>query len=134
MGMNYSRDEILQMNQDYQFFTWTPQKGSLERMVITGGKGCYFWDTEGNKYLDAGSQLLVTTDAVDVLGAVAGLVQGRQQHSRKDRDDRYHDQELDQSENSCFHSGRKNRRTGNGKTIEQWNIRTFERRNKAGAV
>lgn len=38
----------------------------------------------------------------------------------------------DQSENSCFHSGRKNRRTG--KTIEQWNIRTFERRNKAGAV
>ena len=58
MGMNYSRDEILQMNQDYQFFTWTPQKGSLERMVVTGGEGCYFWDTEGKKYLDAGSQLV----------------------------------------------------------------------------
>ena len=45
-------------------------------------------------HLDAGSQLLVTTDAVDVLGAVAGLVQGRQQHSRKDRDHRYHDRGL----------------------------------------
>ena len=51
MNKKLSVDEILQMNQDYQFFTWTPQKSSLERIAVAGGKGCYFWDFDGNKYL-----------------------------------------------------------------------------------
>ena len=42
MNKKLSVDEILQMNQDYQFFTWTPQKSSLERIAVAGGKGCYF--------------------------------------------------------------------------------------------
>ena len=58
MNKKLSVDEILQMNQDYQFFTWTPQKSSLERIAVAGGKGCYFWDFAGNKYLDAGSPLV----------------------------------------------------------------------------
>ena len=33
----------------------------------------------------------------------ARLVQRRQKHRRKNRDDRNHDQELDQGENHCFH-------------------------------
>jgi taurine--2-oxoglutarate transaminase len=58
MSQKLSVDEILKMNQDYQFFTWTPQKSSLERIVVAGGKGCYFWDFDGKEYLDAGSQLV----------------------------------------------------------------------------
>jgi taurine--2-oxoglutarate transaminase len=58
MKQKLSVGEVLKMNQDFQFFTWTPQKSSLERIAVAGGKGCYFWDFDGKKYLDAGSQLV----------------------------------------------------------------------------
>lgn len=51
-------EEILEMSKNYNFYTWSPQKSALERIVVKGGKGCYFYDYDGNEYLDAASQLV----------------------------------------------------------------------------
>lgn len=50
--------EILEMSKQYNFYTWASQKTALERIVVKGGEGCYFEDYDGNKYLDAASQLV----------------------------------------------------------------------------
>ena len=41
----------------YVLHTWSAQKG-YKPFVIAGGKGCYFWDERGIKYLDFASQLI----------------------------------------------------------------------------
>jgi hypothetical protein len=46
------------------------------------------------------SQLAQIADALDHFGPFSGLVQGRQQHARQDRNDGNDDQELDQSKTS----------------------------------
>ena len=42
---------------EYVLHTWSVQRG-YKPFVITGGKGCYFWDDQGKKYLDFASQLI----------------------------------------------------------------------------
>jgi taurine--2-oxoglutarate transaminase len=39
------------------FHSWSVQ-GALDPLVVTGGEGSYFWDENGNKYLDFSSQLV----------------------------------------------------------------------------
>ena len=50
--------EVLEMSKNYNFYTWSPQKTALEHIAVKSGEGCYFYDYEGNKYLDAASQLV----------------------------------------------------------------------------
>lgn len=53
-----STQEILEMSRKYNFYTWAPQKSAMERIAVKTGEGCYFEDYDGNKYLDAASQLV----------------------------------------------------------------------------
>lgn len=50
-------EEIVEMSKKYNFFTWSPQK-NLNPMAIKSGEGCYYYDYDGNKYFDGGSQLV----------------------------------------------------------------------------
>jgi taurine--2-oxoglutarate transaminase len=42
---------------DHVFHTWSAQRG-LEHFKPAGGKGCWFWDQSGQRYLDFASQLV----------------------------------------------------------------------------
>ena len=49
--------EVGQVEKEYLLHPWIAQK-SYSPLTITRGKGCYFWDNQGNKYLDFASQLV----------------------------------------------------------------------------
>ncbi len=48
---------VFDLDRSYVFHSWSAQK-ALKPMCIAGAKGSYFWDYEGNKYLDFASQLV----------------------------------------------------------------------------
>lgn len=50
--------EILKKSRDYNLYTWVPQKYADNYIAVKSGKGCYYWDYSGKKYLDAASQLV----------------------------------------------------------------------------
>ena len=52
-----SSKQIIQDNRDYTMFSWSIQN-SANPMHITKGQGVWFWDGEGNKWLDFSSQLI----------------------------------------------------------------------------
>lgn len=52
-----SADEIKRLNKEYTLFSWSAQ-GALDPMAISHAKGAWFWDADGNKYLDFASQLI----------------------------------------------------------------------------
>ena len=49
--------EIVKLNRDYTFFSWSVQSAT-NPIPMSSAEGVYFWDTEGNKYLDFSSQLM----------------------------------------------------------------------------
>jgi taurine--2-oxoglutarate transaminase len=49
--------EIIRLNRDYTFFSWTAQ-GTLDPIPIVRAEGVYLWDAEGRRYLDFSSQLM----------------------------------------------------------------------------
>ena len=49
--------EIVKLNRDYTFFSWSIQSAT-NPIPMSSAEGVYFWDTEGNKYLDFSSQLM----------------------------------------------------------------------------
>jgi taurine--2-oxoglutarate transaminase len=51
--------DLAEKSLEYNFFSWTVQSKS-KPLVLAGGEGCYFWDVEGNRYLDFISQLMCT--------------------------------------------------------------------------
>jgi taurine---2-oxoglutarate transaminase len=51
--------EVLAMDRAHVFHSWSAQKG-LSPMVVAGAEGSYFWDYDGNRYLDFSSQLVNT--------------------------------------------------------------------------
>ena len=89
-----------------------------------------------------GQNPFLVADALNRSRLVFRGIQRRQKHRRQNRDDRNHDEELYQGENPYFHPAKEESRTENRegrsrKTLEQFNIRTFEqskekRKNKAG--
>jgi taurine--2-oxoglutarate transaminase len=48
---------IGEYEKEYMLHTWTAQKG-FKPFIIAGGKGSYFWDDQGKKYLDFSAQLI----------------------------------------------------------------------------
>jgi taurine--2-oxoglutarate transaminase len=51
--------EIVQMNKEYTFFSWSVQ-GQVSPIPVEKAQGVYFWDTDGKRYLDFSSQLMNT--------------------------------------------------------------------------
>lgn len=50
-------EEIRTMTTQYCLQSWTKQRG-LNPIVVEGGEGIYFWDTDGRRYTDMSSQLV----------------------------------------------------------------------------
>ena len=48
---------VFDLDRSYVFHSWSAQK-ALKPMCVAGSKGSYFWDYDGNKYLDFASQLV----------------------------------------------------------------------------
>ena len=57
---NASDDAIRHAHTEHYIQSWSVQ-GAAEPLVIAGGKGCWFWDTAGKRYLDFESQLVNLT-------------------------------------------------------------------------
>jgi taurine--2-oxoglutarate transaminase len=51
--------EIVQMNREYTFFSWSIQ-GQVNPIPVEKADGVYFWDTDGKRYIDFSSQLMNT--------------------------------------------------------------------------
>ncbi len=55
--MERTSQQVIQENRDYTLFSWSVQ-GSSNPMHMTRGEGVWFWDGDGNKWLDFSSQLI----------------------------------------------------------------------------
>lgn len=49
--------EVVDLNRKYVFFSWSVQK-NIAPIPIESGKGIYFWDKNGKRYMDFSSQLM----------------------------------------------------------------------------
>jgi len=50
-------EEILRLNGDYTFFSWSAQ-AKISPIVIDRAEGIYFWDPDGKRCIDFNSQLM----------------------------------------------------------------------------
>ncbi|GAA3732662.1 aminotransferase class III-fold pyridoxal phosphate-dependent enzyme [Salinactinospora qingdaonensis] len=53
----WSKERIQQADRDYVIHSWSTQ-GAVNALPIAGGSGSWFWDYDGNRYLDFQSQLV----------------------------------------------------------------------------
>lgn len=51
--------EVSHLDRTHVFHSWSAQ-AQISPLPVAGGEGSYFWDFEGNKYLDFSSQLVFT--------------------------------------------------------------------------
>jgi taurine--2-oxoglutarate transaminase len=51
--------EVAELDRSYVFHSWSAQ-AQISPLPVAGGEGSYFWDFDGNKYLDFSSQLVFT--------------------------------------------------------------------------
>ena len=51
--------EIVDLNKEYTFFSWSVQS-QTNPIPVTKAEGVYFWDADGKRYLDFSSQLMNT--------------------------------------------------------------------------
>lgn len=52
-----SASEIAAENREFTLFSWSVQ-AKADPIAMTGGRGAWFWDADGNQYLDFASQLV----------------------------------------------------------------------------
>ncbi len=52
-----SAQEIIQLSRQYTFFSWSVQS-QVNPIAVVRADGVYFWDADGNRYLDFSSQLV----------------------------------------------------------------------------
>ncbi len=52
-----SAQEIVRLNREYTFFSWSVQS-AVNPIAAVRGEGVYFWDADGKRYLDFSSQLM----------------------------------------------------------------------------
>lgn len=50
-------EEIVQLNREYTFFSWSAQ-ATVNPIPVVKGEGVYFWDADGKRYIDFASQLM----------------------------------------------------------------------------
>jgi len=55
--MGRTSAQVIQDNRDYTLFAWSVQ-GAASPVHLTRGQGVWFWDGDGNKWLDFSSQLI----------------------------------------------------------------------------
>ncbi|MEY3430975.1 MAG: hypothetical protein RJB30_907, partial [Actinomycetota bacterium] len=78
--------EVFELDRKYVFHSWSAQS-QISPLPVAGGSGSYFWDFDGNKFLDFSCQLVFTNigfqhpkviaaikDQADVLATVAPQV------------------------------------------------------------
>ena len=51
--------EVVDLNKEYTFFSWSNQ-GQVNPIPMERAQGPYFWDMDGKRYLDFASQLVNT--------------------------------------------------------------------------
>ncbi|MGD2147866.1 MAG: aminotransferase class III-fold pyridoxal phosphate-dependent enzyme [Anaerolineae bacterium] len=51
------REEIVELTREHVFFSWTAQS-KVNPIPVARAEGVYFWDVDGNRYLDFSSQLM----------------------------------------------------------------------------
>jgi len=51
--------EVFDLDRTYVFHSWSAQ-AQISPLPVAGGEGSYFWDFDGNRYLDFSSQLVFT--------------------------------------------------------------------------
>src|SRR5437588_4386862 len=51
--------EIVEENLAYTLFSWSAQ-AALAPIAVVGGEGVWFWDADGNRYLDFSSQQVIS--------------------------------------------------------------------------
>ena len=51
--------EVFELDRNYVFHSWSAQ-AQISPMPVAGGKGSYFWDFDGKRYLDFSCQLVFT--------------------------------------------------------------------------
>jgi len=56
---NLTSKEIVDLNREYTFFSWSNQ-GQVNPIPVTRAEGVYFFDADGKRYLDFASQLVNT--------------------------------------------------------------------------
>src|SRR5512139_2940089 len=54
---NLTSKEIVDLNKEYTFFSWSVQ-GQVSPIPVTRAEGVYFWDADDKRYLDFSSQLM----------------------------------------------------------------------------
>ena len=59
MTNKLTSQEIVDMNKEYTFFSWSVQ-GRVNPIPVTKAEGVYFWDADDKRYLDFSSQLMNT--------------------------------------------------------------------------
>jgi taurine---2-oxoglutarate transaminase len=52
-----STDEIRALDKEYVLHSWSVQN-QIQPLPVAGGEGAWFWDADGNRYLDFASQLV----------------------------------------------------------------------------
>lgn len=52
------RNQIIDTSRDHVFYSWKPQNSVQDPIVMSHGKGSYFWDVDGKRYIDFSSQLM----------------------------------------------------------------------------
>ena len=52
------RQEIVQNHRDHVFYSWVPQAGMTNPIVVDRAEGVHFWDVDGKRYIDFSSQLM----------------------------------------------------------------------------
>ncbi len=57
MANKLTAKEIVDLNKEYTFFSWSNQ-GQVNPIPVTKAEGVYFWDADGKRYLDLASQLV----------------------------------------------------------------------------
>ena len=53
-----NREDIVNLTREHVFYSWKAQNAVKNPIVMSHGKGSYFWDVDGKRYIDFSSQLM----------------------------------------------------------------------------
>ena len=54
---NLTGEEVVELSRQHVFFSWSIQN-TVKPIAVERGKGIYFWDLDGKRYMDFSSQLM----------------------------------------------------------------------------